>query len=94
MVRQEGGALQRRARSVGDVNETLIHHLKIWKNIQACNFSVCTRAPKRVGQSFPCSVLVPFACGDRSIVLLWCFSLIAGLPFDGKCPKCGGHTRP
>jgi hypothetical protein len=49
MVRQGGGALQRRARSVGNVNETLIHHLKIEKNIQACNFSVSGRAPKRVG---------------------------------------------
>jgi GMP synthase-like glutamine amidotransferase len=38
MVRQGGGALQRRARSVGNVNETLIHHLKTEKTIQAFNF--------------------------------------------------------
>jgi hypothetical protein len=49
MVRQGGSALQRRARSVGNVNETLIHHLKIEKNIQACNFSVGGRAPKQAG---------------------------------------------
>jgi hypothetical protein len=52
MVRQGGGALQRRARSVGNVDETLLHHLKTEKNIQAFNFSVCRCAPKRVGLAF------------------------------------------
>jgi hypothetical protein len=52
MVRQGGGALQRRARSVGNVGTTLIHHLKTEKNVQAFNISVCAYAPKWVERSF------------------------------------------
>jgi hypothetical protein len=49
MVRQEGSALQRRARSVGNVNETLIYHLKTEKNVKASNSYVRRCAPKQAG---------------------------------------------
>ena len=70
MVRQGGDALQRRARNVGDVDETLIHHPKNEKNTHAFNARVGQYAPKQVSQFAACSALVQIESGDGGVVPL------------------------